>query len=139
VSVATVPDGTVATLTFERGKTPATGSEVQAEAEVNERSSQTISPVTLVETPDEVALEPNYPNPVHRATKIVYRLPETARVQVSVYNTLGRRVATLTDRRRQAGTHRIAWKPGRSLPSGVYFYRLETLDQSITRRMLVAR
>ncbi len=93
--------------------------------------------------PKEVALHDNYPNPFNPATAITFELPQEAKVELSVYNLLGERVTTLTDSRMRAGIHRVTWAGrddnGRDLPSGVYFYRLNTEEKDITKRMVLIK
>ena len=73
--------------------------------------------------PAEFALDPNYPNPFNPSTTIAYRLPASMRVNVTVFNLLGQRIATLADELQPAGAHTLRWDAGR-LASGLYFYRV---------------
>lgn len=66
----------------------------------------------------------NYPNPFNPVTEIEYALPEECSVRLTVYNTLGQRVAMLVDGVRPAGVYRVRWKP-EHVQSGVYVYVLE--------------
>ena len=93
-------------------------------------------------TPDKVRLHPNYPNPFHRATTVEYDIPEQMSVRLSVFDVLGRRVATLVDADRGAGRYTVKWTPGekgRSLSSGVYFLRLKAGDTVQSRRITLVR
>ena len=71
-------------------------------------------------------LKQNYPNPFNPQTKIIYSIPEACRVKLAVYNTLGQKVADLLDDFKQAGSYELQFKD-KSLPSGVYFYRIEAV------------
>lgn len=73
--------------------------------------------------PTTFALHAAYPNPFHRRTTLVYNLPHPADVHVTVFDLLGRRVATLEDAFRHAGEHRVFFDGG-ALPAGVYVLRL---------------
>jgi photosystem II stability/assembly factor-like uncharacterized protein len=75
--------------------------------------------------PEEFELSQNYPNPFNPTTTISFRLPEPAIVTLKIYNTLGQQVAKVIDREEMAdGLNEVEFD-GRSLTSGVYFYRIE--------------
>ena len=65
-----------------------------------------------------------YPNPAHGAAVVPLVLTEPAEVTVSIYDVLGRRVATLAEGRFEAGSHRIA-SDASALPAGIYVIRAE--------------
>ena len=67
-----------------------------------------------------------------------FGVPTVSDVRVTVYDVLGRRVATLVEERLGAGWHTASWK-ARSLSSGVYFYQLEAEGYRETRPMLLVR
>ncbi|MEE9554168.1 MAG: T9SS type A sorting domain-containing protein [candidate division Zixibacteria bacterium] len=79
--------------------------------------------------PKKAALSQNHPNPFNAATTISYTLPEQGEVVIHIYNLLGQRVATVFEGTREAGGHTITWDAA-DFPSGVYFARLETGEQS---------
>jgi hypothetical protein len=74
------------------------------------------------------ALAQNYPNPFNPATIIEYELPMDNWVSLRVYDVLGREVAMLVNGFTPAGRHSVAFD-GSGLPSGVYYYRLESVAQ----------
>ncbi len=78
--------------------------------------------------PKEFSLGQNYPNPFNPTTSFVVGLPQTAHLQIIVYNILGQKVATLVDEERSAGFQTITWngasQSGLSVSSGVYFVRM---------------
>lgn len=81
-------------------------------------------------TPDRFVLHQNYPNPFNPSTQIRYGLPVTAQVSLRIFNTLGQRVRDLMHEKQQtAGIYTVEWdgkdELGRSVSSGVYFYRLD--------------
>ena len=92
------------------------------------------------EIPSEYLLDQNYPNPFNPTTKIRYGLPEAASVRVTVYNVLGQLVSILIDSDQAPGYYEINWDAktdaGMSIPSGLYFYRVETKNFSATRSMV---
>ncbi len=92
--------------------------------------------------PRQLALHGNYPNPFSGATRISFTLPQSTHVSIEVYDTLGRRVANLHDGLLNAGTHDIAWQTSTSsktLPSGLYFYRVVAGQEQSTGSMTMFR
>ena len=89
--------------------------------------------------PNTFNLYQNYPNPFNPKTVIRYDLPVTCHLVLSIYNTLGQKVATLVNKKEQAGVYQVEWDAS-GFSSGVYFYRLET-DQSFTqiRKLIVLK
>ena len=84
--------------------------------------------------PEQFSLDQNYPNPFNPATRIRYALPEPASVRMPIYDVLGREVAVLVDRQQAAGAYEVTFEAS-GLPSGLYFYRLETDRFSEIRQM----
>jgi len=87
--------------------------------------------------PDEVTLT-LYPNPMRRQATLEYTLPEAREVRLTVYDVLGRRVATLKQGQMEAGRHRARLR-GDQLSSGVYFGRLKVGSQTRTQKITVVR
>lgn len=86
--------------------------------------------------PTEFALEGSYPNPTSDRTLIHYALPESAYIELVVYDALGREVARLVDREVSAGYHQ-ATLDASGLSSGVYIYRMRTGGAYAESRKLV--
>ena len=93
--------------------------------------------------PIDYQLSQNYPNPFKPETKIQFSIPETANVNISIYNVLGQKVRTLTNRIYPAGNYILNWDgkndSGSHLPSGVYFYNLTTEGRSISKKMILLK
>ena len=93
--------------------------------------------------PTLFSLDPNYPNPFNPTTAIRFSLPQPGEAELSIYNLLGQRVATLVHGVQEAGVHTLAWdgrdEQGRELASGVYLYRLQAGAQVETRKLLLLR
>ena len=88
--------------------------------------------------PSAYALVGPYPNPFQATTRIGYVLPRRSAVELVVYDALGRQVAALVSSEQSAGQHEVVFEGG-ALPSGVYFYRLDTGTSSQTRAMLLVK
>ena len=88
--------------------------------------------------PAQFALAQNYPNPFNPSTSIIYSIKNSGKVSLSVYNLLGQKVAVLVDGVQNAGSHNIVFS-GNNLSSGIYFYRLESASQVITKKMLLMK
>lgn len=89
------------------------------------------------EQPNEITLG-NYPNPFNPNTTIYFTLKSASEVEVTVYNVLGQKVVTLVEGFKQAGTYDVNFDASK-LSSGMYIYRLQTGNQIITRKMLLAK
>ncbi len=85
----------------------------------------------------------NYPNPFNPTTTIRYRISKSSRVKIDVFNILGQQVATLVDGQKKAGSYEIVFdarnNSGKSLASGMYFYRLQAGEFIRIRKMLLVR
>ncbi|MBI2417840.1 MAG: T9SS type A sorting domain-containing protein [Ignavibacteriales bacterium] len=83
-------------------------------------------------------LEQNFPNPFNNSTKITYTLPEQGNVTVTVYNSMGERVSVLENKFHTAGAHSINFKAA-GLPSGVYFYELQSNGVRLTKKFVLLK
>ena len=80
----------------------------------------------------------NYPNPFNPTTHIRFNIPETANTKLTVFNIMGEAVANLVDGVVSAGGHTVSWNAA-NMPTGVYFYRLESSNFSQTRKLLLVK
>jgi hypothetical protein len=80
----------------------------------------------------------NFPNPFNPSTTIRYGLPTRAQVTLNVYNTLGQLVSVLQRGEQDAGYHEVRFD-GSNLPSGVYFYRIQSGRYVEVRKLLLLR
>ena len=98
---------------------------------------------TLIGLPDELQLSQNAPNPFNSQTVLSYFLPNSGPVRLELFSVTGQRVATLHQGPQQAGYHRLRWQAqddeGRPLASGIYFYRIETTNGILTRKLTLLR
>lgn len=84
------------------------------------------------------ALNQNYPNPFNPSTKISFSIASADQVSLAVFNILGQKVATIVNGRLNAGSHSVNFNAS-SLSSGVYIYRLDTSQGSLSKRMLIIK
>jgi len=87
----------------------------------------------------------NYPNPFNPTTTIVYSLPKSEKVTLTIFNSLGRKLMTLIDGEEQsAGKYTVTWngidEEGRLISTGIYFYRIELTNGMVrTKKMLFVK
>ncbi|MDP1678090.1 MAG: glucoamylase family protein [Bacteroidota bacterium] len=90
--------------------------------------------------PKYFSLSQNYPNPFNPATVISYQLPKNSFVNLSVYDLLGKKIATLINQMQSAGNHEFPFSAETySLPSGVYFYKITAGSFSQAKKMVLAK
>ncbi len=136
------PDGVVRAHfnTFYNDNTPSTILYTQRRSAITNVTS------SAVELPEQFALRQNYPNPFSQnphlagnpSTVISFVLPHREHVTLKVFDALGQQVATLIDAEMQAGVKNCTFDAA-GLPSGVYFYRLQTPSFSQTRKAMLLR
>lgn len=85
----------------------------------------------------------NYPNPFNPQTTIEFALKEPGNVELDIYNLKGQKICTLVDKNLAADNHSFIWN-GRDennnpVASGIYFYRLQTAQQVITKKMMLLK
>lgn len=96
-------------------------------------------------SPVEFELYQNFPNPFNPSTIISYRLPVTSKVTLKVFDVLGNEVRTLINEEMEAGYHQIEFDASshsgsvRNLPSGIYFYKLQSGKFSETKKMVLLK
>jgi Secretion system C-terminal sorting domain len=88
--------------------------------------------------PVEFRLNQNYPNPFNPSTTIVFSVETYSHTSLRVYDLLGREVATIFSGELQAGNYAMRWNAD-SLPSGVYFYRLQAGSFTETKKLMLLR
>lgn len=94
--------------------------------------------ITPNESPTAYAIAQNYPNPFNPTSHIEYSVPKSGHVSLKVFNTLGEEVATIFDGEQLTGKY-IATFEGKGLPSGVYFYRLQSGGVSLTQKLVLMK
>jgi hypothetical protein len=96
------------------------------------------------ELPETFALAQNIPNPFNPTTRIAYSVPAPgSEIDLSVYDTSGRLVATLFSGFREAGVHEAVWDGrdarGETVASGVYFARMDAPGCSSTKKLILLK
>ncbi len=91
-----------------------------------------------ITSPEVFELYQNYPNPFNPSTLINYSLGKDGHISINVYDIAGRLVDTLVDEGKAVGTYSVRFN-GDGLASGVYFYRLTTVDFVTTKKMLLIK
>jgi len=93
--------------------------------------------------PKEFALYDNYPNPFNPTTQIAVDLPEAATTEITVWNIMGQRVATLYTGDLNAGHHTLNFdgrdSNGKQLTSGMYLYRVAAGKYNATKKMTLMK
>ena len=84
------------------------------------------------------SLEQNYPNPFNSKTTINYQLEFNYFVELTVYNALGKKVASLVNQKQQAGQYNVSFH-GCGLASGIYYYKLSAGSIHQVRKMILLR
>jgi len=89
-------------------------------------------------TPEKFSLEQNYPNPFNPSTIIRYSIPESGKVTIKIYNTIGKEMTTLVNENKQPGNYEIRYDASK-LSSGVYFYKIESGRFIETKKMILLK
>jgi len=93
--------------------------------------------------PKEFALYDNYPNPFNPTTQIAVDLPEAATTEITVWNIMGQKVATLYSGDLRAGHHTVNFNGrdynGKQLTSGMYLYRVAAGKYNATKKMTLMK
>lgn len=106
-----------------------------------QRTFKTSSAVDIYEdsqVPNEFFMNQNFPNPFNPSTRIEYSLKSNSRVRLSVWNLVGIEVKVLVDGIQSSGVHEIE-VTGADLTSGIYFYRLQSADGIIIKKMTLLK
>ena len=83
-------------------------------------------------------LAQNYPNPFNPTTAITYSVPQAGKVKLAVYNLIGQEVAVLVNDVVSEGQHVVEFN-AKSLPSGAYFYKLQSGNSVSVKKMLLLK
>ena len=98
---------------------------------------QTATGSTII-IPTEYTLHPAYPNPFNPVTNISYGIPLETHISLNIYNVEGKKITTLTEGIKSAGTHIVEWN-AEGFPSGVYFVKLDADGFSETQKLMLLK
>ena len=91
-----------------------------------------------LEQPVDYSLSQNFPNPFNPSTEISYSIPKSNNVELKVYNSIGKEVATLVNGMQEAGNHKVQFNSS-NLSSGIYFYRLTSGNFTQIKKMILLK
>ena len=80
----------------------------------------------------------NYPNPFNPETRIRFEIPVTSFVNITIFNTIGEKVAVLVNENYEAGVYERSFK-AENLNTGIYFYKMTAGTYSITKKMILSK
>ena len=93
--------------------------------------------------PNHVSISQNFPNPFNPETQFSYTLNESGTISLGIYDIMGKLIYTIYDGFQCAGNHNVFWtgldQNKRPVSSGVYFYRLVTQSNTISKKMVLAK
>lgn len=88
--------------------------------------------------PKDYKLEQNYPNPFNPSTNIKFDIPVSGQVNIKVYDIIGNEIKTLVDGELKAGSYSVDFDAS-SITSGVYFYKMITVNFTSTKKMILVK
>lgn len=91
-----------------------------------------------IELPQKTEISQNHPNPFNASTAIEYSLAGPSYVNLTIYDVQGRVVEKLVDGYETAGAHKVIWQAD-NIPSGMYFYKIQTADYARTLKMMLLK
>jgi hypothetical protein len=93
--------------------------------------------------PNKFELSNNYPNPFNPQTHIDYQIPQTANVNISVYNISGQLVTTLVNEVKSPGSYSVSWNAtnqnGLQVSSGIYIARMVSNSYSASSKLILLK
>ena len=93
--------------------------------------------------PNHVSISQNFPNPFNPETQFSYTLNKSGTISLRIYDIMGKLIYTVYDGFQRSGNHNVLWEGldqnKRPVSSGVYFYRLVTQSNTISKKMVLAK
>lgn len=97
-----------------------------------------VAEINASQIPNGYLLNQNYPNPFNPSTTINYAIAKEGYTKITVYNILGSRAAVLVDEIKSAGSYSFQFNAS-ALPSGVYYYKLESGGYSDIKKLVLMK
>lgn len=97
-----------------------------------------LSNEVIINVPDKFNLSQNYPNPFNPSTKIKFEIPKKIFVGLTIFDAIGREIKKLVNEELPEGSYEVNWDAS-FLPSGIYFYKIETSDYTQTKQMILIK
>ncbi|MBT4686373.1 MAG: T9SS type A sorting domain-containing protein [Candidatus Marinimicrobia bacterium] len=102
-----------------------------------------IDPVEEAIVGHRFRINQNYPNPFNNTTTIQFEMDITSKTMIQIFNILGEKVVTIHNDIIQPGSHIIHWsgkdQSGVNVPSGLYFYRIQSNNRVLTKKMMLLK
>lgn len=92
----------------------------------------------VISNPTKVSLAQNYPNPFNPETLIKFEIPQNSFVNLTIFNIIGEKVATLVNENLEAGIYEKRFN-AQELSNGIYLYKLVNGNSTITKKMLLIK
>jgi hypothetical protein len=89
-------------------------------------------------SPGRYQLYQNYPNPFNPVTTINYEIDVSGKVILKIFDVLGREIKTLVEENKQPGNYSVSFN-GQNLPSGIYFYQLNSNNEIAIKKMVLLK
>lgn len=111
---------------------------IQIDYNGNSTADHSLSNIVEIGVPSTFALSQNYPNPFNPVTKIAFQIPLEGLTKLVIFDMSGREVATLVNELMSPGYYTYLFN-GANFSSGVYFYRLVSGSNVITKKFLLLK
>ena len=110
--------------------------DIKASAAAAQQKYSLIYGIHDIADPSNLSLNQNVPNPFQGNSMIDFYLPEKTNMDLSIYDVLGKRVATIASGMMYPGTHSVEINSS-DYETGLYYYRLRAGNHSITKKMVI--
>jgi hypothetical protein len=114
------------------------GSIILLKTEPDDDGFESVPPDFVSPAPEVISLAGPFPNPFNSTTTFTFSLPTPSEFRVSMHDLTGRLIESLETGFGESGEHRVVWTP-HSVGGGLYFIRLETGGETVTRKALYVK